>query len=799
MNDGPKRTREVVTQPGVAVVREPKPTSVVGRRLRKLDGLKKATGEAVYTDDIQLPRMLHCKILRSPHAHARIKRIDFKRCLEHPGVVEVLEGKEMPTRYGIIPWTQDEQALNVDKVRFIGDAVAAVAAIDELAAEEALELIDVEYEVLPALVEPEAALAEQENKIHEDAKRGNVTKHVKLEFGPVDDALAGSAAVADTEFFYAGSTHTAIEPHCAVGHYDGEGQLTLYSSTQIPHYVHRELAKVLELDAARIRVVQPFIGGAFGGKSDPFVLEFVVSKLSIKTGRPVKCLFTREEVFWAHRGRHPMKLHFKVGLSKEGMIEAVDSNILIDGGAYSSFGLVTTYYSGQLLTGPYKFNTYRFDSTRVFTNKPPCGPKRGHGSVQPRFAFEVALDIAAEKLGLDPLEVRRRNFIGEQTKTVNGQQITSNGFLQCLEKVEKASSWKQRRGKLGFGRGLGVAGSMYISGTAYPIYPNEMPQSGIQVKLDRSGKVTIFSGASDIGQGTNSLPAFLISEEIGCDPRDCTVVVSDTDLTPVDMGAYSSRGTFMVGIACVEAGQKLWGMISAAVAEKWGIASGQVDGALGTITGGPGGEKMSFREAVCLAEAKFGTLGATGSYRTQKLGGDYRGGTIGASPAYSFTAHVAEVEVDPKTGIWRVERIWAAHDCGKAINPTLVEGQIEGSVYMGYAEAAMEEMTYLPSGLHKGPSLLDYRIPTTLDTPEISALIVESNDPTGPYGAKEAGEGPLHPAIPAIANAIYDAVGVRLTELPFHPWKILSALQQKQTLSHADPASVPVPRADQRP
>ncbi len=753
--------------------------NVVGRRLRKVDGLKKATGEAIYADDIQLPRMLHCKILRSPHAHARIQRIDFTRCLAHPGVVAVLEGKEIPTRYGVIPWTPDEQALAADKARFIGDEVAAVAAEDELAAEEALELIDVEYEVLPALIEPEEALRQQDLKIHESAKQGNISKRVELSFGDVGGGFARSASVVDQTFFYEGSTHTPIEPHCAIGHYDADGNLTVWSSTQIPHYVHRELARVLELPEARIRVIQPFLGGAFGGKSDPFSLEFAVAKLSMKTGRPVKCLFTREEVFWAHRGRHPMKMRFKVGLSSAGRIEAVESKILIDGGAYSSFGLVTAYYAGQLLTGPYQFGAYHFDSTRVFTNKPPCGPKRGHGSVQPRFAFEVALDMAAEKLGLDPIEVRRRNFIGENVKTINGQLITSNGFLRCLDLVEEASEWKQRKGKLGFGRGLGVAGSMYISGTAYPVYPNEMPQAGIQVKLDRSGKVTIFSGASDIGQGSNSIPAYLIAEEIGCDPRDCLVVASDTDLTPVDLGAYSSRVTFMIGIACVEAGRKLWAQISAAAAEKWGVEASKVEGRLGTIFVPETELSISFQEAVRLAEAMFGTLGATGSYRTEKLGGDYRGGTIGASPAYSFTAHVVEVEVDPETGIWTVQRVWAAHDCGKAINPTLVEGQIEGSVYMGYAEAAMEEMTYLPSGLHRGPSLLDYRIPTSLDTPELTAMIVESGDPKGPYGAKEAGEGPLHPVIPAISNAIHDAVGIRLTELPFHPGKLLALLREK--------------------
>jgi 4-hydroxybenzoyl-CoA reductase subunit alpha len=753
--------------------------AVIGRRLRKVDGLAKATGQAIYADDIALPRMLHCKILRSPHAHARIKRIDFTRCRAYPGVIEVLEGSEMPTRYGVIPWTEDEQALAADKARFIGDEIAAVAATDELAAEEALKLIDVEWEILPSLVDPEEALQHDDVRIHEKNEK-NISKHVKLEFGAVDQAFSASASVAEDDFYYAGSTHTPIEPHCAIAQYGGDGNLTVWSSTQIPHYVHRALAKVLELPEARVRVIQPFLGGAFGGKSDPFSLEFVVAKLAMKTGRPVKCLFTREEVFWAHRGRHPMKMHFKVGLDAKGSITAVDSKILIDGGAYSSFGLVTAYYSGQLLTGPYRFGTYRFDSTRVFTNKPPCGPKRGHGSVQPRFAFEVALDMAAEKLGLDPIEVRRRNFVGEHVDTVNGQHITSNGFLKCLELVEQKSRWKERYGKLPRRHGLGVAGSMYISGTAYPVYPNEMPQSGVQVKLDRSGKVTIFCGASDIGQGSNSVLAYIIAEEIGCDPRDCTVVVSDTDLTPVDLGAYSSRVTFMMGNACVEAGQRLWSQISQAVAEKWRVSADDVDGALGTITARGVSERISFKEAVCLAEAKFGTLGATGSYRTEKLGASYRGGTIGASPAYSFTAHVAEVKVDTETGIWTVERVWAAHDCGKALNPTLVEGQIEGSVYMGFAEAAMEDMPYLPSGLHAGPSLLDYRIPTTLDTPELEALIVESGDPKGPYGAKEAGEGPLHPIIPAISNAIYNAVGVRLTHLPFTAAKLLEKLEAKR-------------------
>jgi CO/xanthine dehydrogenase Mo-binding subunit len=729
----------------------------VGDRLPKVDGAAKADGSGIYADDIAFPRMLHAKILRSPHANALIKRIDVSRALAYPGVVATLVGAELPEKYGVIPWTHDEQALATEHVRFVGDEVACVAALDERTAEEALNLIDVEYEILPAVLTPEDALAHPEIKVNEKAKIGNITKQVQLEFGPVDEALASAAAIAHETYQYAGSTHTPIEPHCAVARVDGNGDLTVWSSTQIPHYLQRELSRVLGLPQSRVRVIQPLLGGAFGGKSDPFSLEFCVAKLAIKTGRPVKILFTREEVFYAHRGRHPMKMDVTVALDRDGRISAVDNKILIDGGAYASFGLVTAYYAGQLLTGPYRFGTYRFDSKRMYTNKPPCGPKRGHGSVQPRFAFEVALDEAAEKLRIDPIEVRRRNFIGEFVETVNGQKITSNGFLKCLELVEEASGWKERHGKLGPGRGLGVAGSMYISGTAYPVYPNEMPQSGILVKLDRSGRVAIFSGASDIGQGVNTLLCQIAAEELGCDARLVTIVAADTDLTPVDLGAYSSRVTFMLGLAAREACQKL--------AEKLRAAGG-----------------ATFAEACQRAEAAEGApLAATGGYRTQKLGGNYRGGTIGASPAYSFTAHVAEVEVDEETGIWKVSKIWAAHDCGKALNPTLVEGQIEGSVYMGAAEAQMEEMVYNEKGLLFGPSLLDYRIPTSMDTPDLESYIVESNDPTGPYGAKEAGEGPLHPAIPAIANALHDACGIRIRELPFYPQRILKLLQERQS------------------
>jgi 4-hydroxybenzoyl-CoA reductase alpha subunit len=765
--------------------------SVLGRRLRKTEGSSKATGREVYTDDIILPRMLHAKILRSPHAHARILSIDTSEALAMEGVVAAVVGSEMPLRYGIIPWTQDEQALAADKARYVGDGIAAVAALDEDAANAALKKIHVLYEVLEPLLDPREAASRTDLVIHDyderTRKKGNISKHVDLSFGDVDGNLSSSDEVVDGEYFFEGTTHTPIEPHCAIAEWedagvDGKGHLTVWSSTQVPHYLHRELARVLSLDPAQIRVIQPALGGAFGGKSEPFDLEFVVSKLAMKTGRPVKLLYTREEVFYSHRGRHPMLMRFTTGVTREGKIKAVRSKILIDGGAYSSFGLVTAYYAGQLLTGPYAFETYAFDATRVYTNKPCCGPKRGHGSVQPRFAFEVQLDEIAEKIAVDPIELRRRNFIGEHVVTVNGQQITSNGFLQCLDAVEKASRWKERRGKLGRGRGLGVAGSMYISGTAYPIYPNAMPQTGVLIRIDRSGVIAVHCGASDIGQGSDSLLQYIAAEELGAPLDAVRVFSSDTDLTPVDLGAYSSRGTFMIGNAAIEACRKLKGMIREAVAEKIGVEPRQIDLAGGfAMAVKDTAKRMGIAEAYQLAEAKFGSLAATGSYRTEELGGAYRGGTIGASPAYSFTAHVVEVSVDEETGVIDVEKIWIAHDCGKAIAPVLVEGQMEGSAYMGAAEAMMEVHTFYENGLHRAPSLLDYKIPTSMDVPDMESLIVESHDPKGPYGAKEAGEGPLHPAIPAISNAVFDAVGIRLRATPFTPDRVLAALRASRS------------------
>lgn len=752
--------------------------NLVGKWQPRTDSVERVTGRTRYVDDLSFPGMLHAKIVRSPHPHARILSIDATRALELPGVHAVVTGKDMPTRYGILPWTHDEYPLAVERALYVGDAVAAVAAVDEATAERAAGLLDIRWERLPHVLDPAEALAEGAPKVNDTARDGNVTKHVELVFGDVDGAMQRAEVIVEDEYVFPGSTHAAIEPHCAIGLWEATGVLTVYSTTQVPHYLHRELAHVLGLGADRVRVVQPPVGGAFGGKSEPFDLEFCVAKLAMLTGRPVKILYTREEVFYAHRGRHPMRMHMRVGAMRDGKLTGCDARTLIDGGAYASFGLVTTYYSGQLLAAPLALEAYRFRSTRVYTNKPACGPKRGHGSVQPRFAFEVTIDKLAEALSMDPIDLRRRNLLAPGARTVNELAIRSNGFEECLRRVELASGWQDKFRKLPRGRGVGVAGSFYISGTNYPIYPNEMPQSAVQLKVDRSGRVTVFAGTSEIGQGADAMLALIVCEELGVEPESVRVVTGDTDLAPVDLGAYSSRITMMAGNACLRGARSLADRVRAAVAKRWECSPREVALAAGrAMLREDTAKQVPLAEAFTWAETDEGTLGAVGWYQSPKdVHGAYRGGTIGASPAYSFTAHVAQVQVDLETGEVRVEKIWIAHDCGRALNPVIVEGQMEGSAYMGFAEAVFEEHEFRPNGLHRGPSLLDYKLPTTLDTPELESLIVESIDPEGPYGAKEAGEGPLHPSIPAIANAIHDAVGIRLDVLPFTPARVLRAL-----------------------
>ena len=765
------------------------PLNVVGKPFRKVDARAKCTGQTKFADDIVLPRMLFCKILRSHEPHAVIKSIDISKAVALPGVIAVITGKDLPISYGILPVSQDEHALCIDKVRFIGDPVAAVAAIDEDVAFDAMNLIEVEYEPLNTISSIEEAILIEEPRIHEYGDEGNIHKKVSLEFGNVEEGFAEADLIREDTFFYEGNTHLPMEQHAAVGNFDADNKLTLWSSTQTPHYVHRALAKVLELPASHIRVIATPNGGGFGGKSDPFNHEVVVCKLSMITGRPVKVTLTREEVFYCHRGRHPVLMHVKTGVKKDGAITGMHFQSFLDGGAYGSYGVASTFYTGALQTVTYEVPRYKFQGLRAFTNKPPCGPKRGHGTPQPRYALEVQLDKIAEQLRLDPAAMRRANLVKPDTVTANYLRIGSMGLGQCIDKVVEGSNWENRfsgwdqnNRKLPYGKGIGIACSSYICGAGLPIYWNNMPQSGVQLRLDRQGGVCVMCGSTDIGQGSDSILAYIVAEVLGIDPFDIRVVTADTDLTPVDLGSYSSRVTLMTGNAAIQAAERARELLVMAVAQKLGLPIENIALAERRAFDVENPEVgVTFAEAVVLAESKFGTIGTVGSYSPPRSPGRYKGAGVGPSPAYSYSAAVAEVDVDPDTGIVVVERIWIAHDVGKSINPMLVMGQVEGSVYMGLGEILMEEMAYRANRnvVHKFPSMLEYKSPTTMEMCDVKTYLIEDPDPNGPYGAKEVGQGPLLPVPPAVANAVYDAVGVRIDEVPITPEKVLKALREK--------------------
>ncbi|MCH7696322.1 MAG: molybdopterin-dependent oxidoreductase, partial [Proteobacteria bacterium] len=588
-------------------------------------------------------------------------------------------------------------------------------------------------------------------------------------------------------FFYAGNPHLAIEQHSSLAAVDPNGKLTLWSSTQIPHYLHNTLAKTLELPATQIRVVACPNGGAFGGKSDPFNHEIVVCKAAPVLGRPVTISLSREEVFYCHRGRHPVLMKFRTGVTRDGKLTGMHLQTLLDGGAYGSYGIATSFYTAVLQTTTYHLPRYRFDTCRTFTNKPPCGPKRGHGAPQARFGQEVQLDKIAEKLKMDPAELRLGIVEQPGSLTANYLKIGSNGLVQCIQSVVERSDWKKKFRKLPNGHGLGLACSAYITGAGSAIYRNKMPHTGVQLQLDRSGRVSVFCGATEIGQGSDDVLTAIIAEELGIDPLSIRCVTGDTDFTPVDLGSYSSRVTLMMGNAAIEAAGRARDLIASAVAAQLKLAPDRLvfsDCRVFDVEDPDRG--MSFQEAVVCAEEMHGTLGSTGSYIPPKQHGRYPGATMGAAPAYSFSAAVIEVKVDESTGWISIPRIYVAHDIGRALNPTLLHGQIVGSVYMGLSEALMEEQAYqrlapkLSGALMlKNSSMLAYKSLTSHDMPEVLVDIIGEPDANGPYGAKEGGQGSLLPIPPALANAVYDAVGVRIDEVPITPDKILRALEAK--------------------
>jgi 4-hydroxybenzoyl-CoA reductase subunit alpha len=754
--------------------------NVVGKPRPYIEAVKKVKGEADYADDVKIKNSLYCKFLRSTYPHARIDEIDISEAFKSEGVKYVVTGKELPVHFGVLPISEDETALAVEKTRYIGEIVAAVAAETEAQANEACSKIKVKYTPLKPFFEMDESLNDigENEKIHAHCKfNNNIHKKAELRFGDQNESLEKSSHVIKNIYTFQGVNHAFTEPHAATAYWDENG-LTIITATQVPHYLHRYLAKVLGEPMNRIRVIKPYVGGGFGGKGDPFPHEIIVSYLAKVTGRPVRVRLSREEVFLTNHGRHPSKISMALGFNDDGSFNTIDADIVIDGGAYGSFGVVTTYYNGVLLQAPYKLNNFGFRTRRVYTNKPQSGAMRGHGAVNSRFAIETIIDEASRKLNVDPIELRLRNILPADTLTLGQFRITSNGSKESLKAIRNRSGWKDKFGKLPEGRGMGVACGFYISGSNLPIHWNEYPQSVVHLKVDMDGRVLVTSGASDIGQGSDTMLAIIVAEVLGLSVDNIFILAADTLLTPIDLGSYSSRVTFMAGNAAKMAAENLKKKILESVAANKNISIEELNIQNERVFSNDRAVELSWVEAVEIATRKVGALTISGCYNSPKLGGDFKGAGAGLSPSYSFGAVVAEVNVNLQTGMVKVVNMWGAHDAGRALNPLAVEGQLEGSWHMGMGQALSEQMKY-HNGLLLNANFLDYKIPTSVDTPMFDTTIIESIDPEGPFGAKECGEGALHPSIPAIANAIYDAIGVRIRSLPIDCEQIIAEIKNK--------------------
>ncbi len=697
-------------------------SNIIGKRVPLVDALKKTTGEGLYTDDIKLPGMLIGKILRSQYSHARIKSIDVSKAEALDGVHAVVTGDEpgAQNRFGVLPISKDEISLpkpgapgREGKALYVGDCVAAVAAIDEEVAIAALQLLEIEWEHLDPVIRLDEGQKKTDEPIQDNTQDGtNIQKSVEQHFGDAPETIKNSKYAITKDFDFIGVTHAFTEPIASIAHYDADGRLIIWSAQQVPHYLHRALAEVMEMPMHKIRVIRPMVGGGFGGKSDPFPHEMIASLLSRKCGRPVKILFDREEVFYNNHGRHPTKTHISVAADEKGKLTALDLDATIDGGAWGSFGVVTTYYNGVLSMGPYEIPNFKYAGRRVYTNKAPCGAMRGHGAANSRYAFEVVMDMLAEEAKTDPCDFRLQNLLPANTETVNGFRITSNGTRECIERARERSGWDSKHGKLPDGEGIGVACGFYISGSAHRIHFNDLPQSTVHIKIDLDGGITVHCMAAEIGQGSDTMLAQCVAEPLGVNLDRIRIFSADSDTDPIDLGSYSSRVTFMAGNAAIKASEKIREKLANAAAKITGQpAQGFILKDEKVVYAPDPKISVSFDEALEEALAKNGALMAKGIYQSPPpIGaqGKFKGWRAGLSPTYSFQAYVAQVSVDPDTFEICVNKVWAAHDCGKALNPLAVEGQIEGCIHMGLGQALCEEMPYL-KGAIQGPNFLDYR------------------------------------------------------------------------------------------
>lgn len=758
--------------------------SVIGKSLPRLDGMEIVTGRAKYTDDAILPGMLYGKILRSEYAHARILNIETSKAERLPGVKGIITGKNTPmVKYGALGnLIIDEYPLAVDKVRYIGDEIAAVAAIDEDIAEEALDLIEVEYEELPAVFDPEEAMKPGAPQLHDHAEGNICGNHVVHNFGDVEKGFRESDYVREDRIVTQNISHCFLETRCALADFNSNGGLTIWAATQTAHLDCLGLSYILKIPASKIKVMRPFVGGGFGGKAEIVSCQICAALLSMKTGKPVKVVWSRKEQFILGRGRHKWIFELKTGVKKDGTLLAKKCRAIADAGAYNSHSFLVLLNNVGFFDIVYRVPNVRYEGDMVYTNNPPCGAMRSYENVQLRFADDSHMDMLARDLGIDTIDLYLKNASQPGDLTASRYKLDSNGLSQCIQEVRNNSGWKEKRGKLPFGRGIGFAVGDHTAGAKCSA--DDPDASSAIVKVNEDGTVNLLCAAADAGQGSRTICSQIVAEVLSISLSDVKVnYLIDTDIIPQDQGAYASRGTVQLGNATLAASTDAKRQIFEVVGDRLEVSIEDLEAKDGWIYAKGSPEKgMSFKDAVSLCQTCKKVvlpLIGRGHFEPDTEPFDRKTGEGNMSIAYGFTVKVAEVEVDTETGRVKVLNVTSASDVGKALNPMFLEGQDEGAVAMGIGQALFEKLD-IDKGKVLNPSFLDYKIPGTMDMPQkINSTWVETIDPHSPFGAKGIGEAVLVPMPAAIANAVYDAVGVRIKEFPIAPEKILEGLKKK--------------------
>ena len=754
--------------------------AVIGKDIPRLDGAVKVSGQAIYAADLVAPGMLHGKVLRSTHAHAKILSIDTSRAEKLPGVRAVCTGKDFPgIKFGFLPSTRDQLPMPVDKVRYFGEGIAAVAATDEDTAEEALDLIKVEYEELPTVLTIEEAIAEGAPLVHDNAK-GNVTASNRYHYGDVDKGLKESDYVREETFRSQRVVQGFIEPHSILATVDSEGRVIIQASKQSPYITWRHFCRAMNLPLSKVRMINYYIGGGFSGKQDPYDLDFAAVKLAQKTGRPVKITLSQQEVLAAQRMRHSKRITIKMGVKKDGTIMAFDAKAYSEGGGYAAVGALNIDILGRSFTLPYRIKNIRYEGYRLYTNKPICGAVRGQAQVIGRYAFECMMSLVADEMGFDQLDFRLQNAYRNGDITCNGSHIYDFAFYEALQKVGEGIGWRKYakekppwRG-IGFGAGSTASGSSRFSGYT---------SSAAVVKVTEDATITVVHGGTEIGQGIDTVVGQIAAEVLGVPMEDVTIAVEDTDHTLLEAGMYASRGTVYAGSAVKAAAEDARRQLTEVAAGMLKVPAEQVEFKNRRVfdKNNPG-KGFSLQDVVRKAYYDIGKpVYGRGSWSAPRIDfPDFEGTGLGTHPFdYSAIVQAVEVEVDPETGKVKVINSVAADELGQPINTMLLAGQLEGSSLCEQGQVLYEEMVWDKKGHPLTPDFLNYKMPTAMDAPPMTSIHILSPSPYGPFGAKGGGEISTSSSLPAYANAVSAAVGVRFTALPITPQKIWKALKQK--------------------